>query len=238
MGYIEEAIKSGVKAGLLNAMSAMPAIIKSFDAAAQTITAEVAIMRIVEGKNEAYPVLVDIPILVPSVQGFHITMPIKPGDECLLIFADRCIDNWFTSGGIQPQLEHRAHHISDGFALVGINSAPNAIPGYSASDMVIRNTANDQKVTLKASGDIDISTSKNVNVNCSSATVKATAVTIDSPTTKVTGALDVTGPITSAASVTAPMVTGSTNVIMGGISGTAHVHGGVQTGLGTTGTPQ
>lgn len=239
MSYIAEAIKSGVRAGLLNSMGAMPGIIQSFDSEAQTVVVQISIMRIVDGKDEPYTLCVDVPILLPTVQGFHLTMPIKAKDECLLIFADRCIDGWFDAGDVQRQVEHRVHHISDAFAMIGVNSSPNTIPSYDTDSMVIRNTANSQKITLKPSGDIDIDTTANVNVTCTQATVKASSsVTLDTPSTVVTGKLAVTGPITSAASVTAPMVEGSTDVVFAGISGKGHVHGGVQSGPSTTSAPQ
>ena len=227
MSNVIEAIKSGVRAGLLDTMVSMPAIIDSFDAEAQTVKAQIAIKRIVDGEDEPYMLTVDAPVLLPTVQGFHLTMPIQKGDECLLIFADRCIDNWFDTGDVSSQAEHRVHHISDGFAFIGGNSKPNAIPGYSTDSMVIRNTANDQKITLKPSGDIDIETTANVNVTCKQAVVKASAsVTLDTPATAITGKLDVTGPITSGASVTAPAVVGSSSVKVAGKEVGGHTHNG------------
>lgn len=231
MSYIEEAIKAGMQAGALTFMSAMPAIVKSFDAEAQTVEADIAIMRIVEGENKPYTLLVDIPILLPTVQGFHITLPIQPGDECLLIFADRCIDSWFTEGGIQPQQEHRVHHISDGFALIGVNSAKNVISDYSAEHLVIRNTTNSQSLTLKADGSIDITTDQPVSI-------KASSVLIDTPEATFTGKVSVAGEVTSAVSVTAPTLVGTSDVKAGGISGKTHTHGGIQPGSGTTSPPQ
>lgn len=242
---VPQAIKAGINSALIDTMVAMPGIIQLFDPLTQTVKVDLAIMRIINGENQKYTVLIDIPIMLPSVQGFHLTMPIKKGDECLVVFADRCIDNWFIEGGVQPQLKHRIHHISDGFAIIGVNSTPNLITEYDPDNMVLRNTKNDQKITLKATGDIDIDTSANINVNCVAATVNATeAVNITTPTATLEGNLVVTGKIdaaqdiTSATKVTAPTVIGSTNVIMGGISGIAHVHGGVQPGLGNTAGPQ
>lgn len=49
-------------------------------------------------------------------------MPIKVGDECLVIFSDRCIDTWFTTGKTAALPSTRMHNIADGFVLVGLNS--------------------------------------------------------------------------------------------------------------------
>jgi hypothetical protein len=58
----------------------------------------------------------------------------------------------------------------------------------------------------------------------------SSGTTITAPSVSVTGILEVAGPITGAVSVTAPIVTTGTTSL-----GT-HVHGGVQTGLGSTST--
>ena len=70
-------------------------------------------------KSVALPLLVDVPAVFPSGGGFTLTFPIHQGDECLVVFADRCIDAWWQSGGIGEPLETRTHNLSDGFALVG-----------------------------------------------------------------------------------------------------------------------
>ena len=217
---LEKAIKAGVGAALIDTMVSMPGIIKSFDPTTQTVSADIAIMRIVDGQNVKYTLVVDIPIILPSVQGFHITMPIKKNDECLIVFADRCIDNWFTNGGVQSQLEHRVHHISDGFAIIGVNSTPGLITSYDPENMVIRNTDNNQKITLKSNGDIEVDTVKDVNINCTNANIAASAsVKIDTPATTITGTLTVQGDVT-APKVTADSVIGGGKVLEG------HTHTG------------
>ncbi len=67
--------------------------------------------------------------------------------------------------------------------------------------------------------------------------VSPTAITIKAPSITLDGPVTATSTINAATSVTAPLVTGSTNVVFGSKSGIAHVHGGVQTGPGNTGAP-
>ena len=67
--------------------------------------------------------------------------------------------------------------------------------------------------------------------------VSPTAVTIKAPSITLDGPVTATSTINAATSVTAPQVTGTTNVTFGGKSGIGHVHGGVQPGSGNTGTP-
>lgn len=57
-------------------------------------------------------------------------MPIKAGDEGLIIFSSRCIDGWYASGGQSKPLDNRINDLSDGFFIVGCNSVPNKIPNF------------------------------------------------------------------------------------------------------------
>ena len=105
----EEAIRAafdGMAAGL---WTAMPAIVQSFDPAKMTLVAQPAIKGRVRGKDGTIsfvemPLLVDVPVLFPSGGGFSLTFPIAQGDEALIVFADRCIDAWWQSGGIQQPM--------------------------------------------------------------------------------------------------------------------------------------
>lgn len=85
---------------------------------------------------------VDCPILFPGGGGFQLTFPLAKGDEGLLVFAARCIDAWWQSGGVQPQAEIRMHDLSDGFFLPGQLSQPK-VPsaGFSSTNVQLKTTA-------------------------------------------------------------------------------------------------
>lgn len=97
------------------------------------------------------PVLLDCPIVFPSGGGATLTFPIRPGDECIVVFSSRCIDSWWQSGGrdaaMQPtpqvQAELRMHDLSDGFAIVGVNSVPYVIPEISSETAQFRSDSGD-----------------------------------------------------------------------------------------------
>lgn len=173
-----------------------PGIVKSFNSAKQTVTVQIAIKRL-NGKSVS--LVVDAPIQLPTCQGFHLTLPIKKDDECLLVVAGRCIDNWFTKGGVQEQAEFRIQDKSDGFALIGVNSEPNVITGYNANDLELRNSAGDQYVRLKANKDIEIKTPTIFKVDCATMTLNGTtAINSTTPTWTQTGNLTVTGALAAA----------------------------------------
>lgn len=133
---------------------AIPGIIQSFDANNQTCVVQPAIRE--EVTNSDYstswrelPLLVDIPIVIPRAGNFALTLPIKKGDECLVIFSDMCIDGWFSLGKIQNQLEKRRHDLSDAFAILGIWSQPNLIPNYSTDSCQLRNNEGTAYIEIK-----------------------------------------------------------------------------------------
>lgn len=76
-----------------------------------------------------YPTFPAVPVIFLQGGGGAITFPIQTGDTCLLLFLDRDLDAWLTSGqtGLPPQT-NRLHSPSDAVAIVGLNSYANGLP--------------------------------------------------------------------------------------------------------------
>lgn len=131
---------------------AAPGIIQSFNAKEQTVTVRLAIREKVrldgDEKWVEIPLLLDVPIVIPRAGGYCLTLPVQPGDECLVVFGDMCIDAWWQSGGVQNQIDCRRHDLSDGFAILGCWSQPNTIPKYSTSTAQLRNNAGSAYVEI------------------------------------------------------------------------------------------
>lgn len=105
-----------------------PGIIQSFNPTTRTVVVQIVFkQQMVDGTVISYPVLLDCPVITIQGGGGALTFPILTGDECLLFFADRNIDAWFKNGGQSVPFDARTHHLSDGFALVGLNSLANAL---------------------------------------------------------------------------------------------------------------
>lgn len=136
-----------------NLRVASPGIIQSFDSKEQTVTVQLAIReKRLEGDGTErwldIPQLVDVPVVFPRAGGYVLTFPIKPGDECLVIFGDNCMDAWWQSGGVQNQIDCRRHDLSDGYAIPGPWSQPRTIPGYSTNSVQLRNESGSAYVEL------------------------------------------------------------------------------------------
>lgn len=113
--------------------------IQSFNAAKQTATVSLNIKLTVAGSVKEYPLLVDVPVFVLGGGDRVVTIPIRKGDTCLILFNDRDMDNWFATGAPAIPSSGRLHDLSDGLALVGFRSAANPVANYSSQDAEVRN---------------------------------------------------------------------------------------------------
>ncbi|WP_413503921.1 Gp138 family membrane-puncturing spike protein [Serratia grimesii] len=116
----------------------IPGIIQSFDADAVTCVVLPAVKGYEPesaggGNSASLPLLVDVPVIFPRGGGVTLTFPVKAGDECLVVFADRGIDFWWQNGGVQESGAGRMHDMSDAFAIVGPQSQAKKISGVSTS---------------------------------------------------------------------------------------------------------
>lgn len=159
---LKENIMSGLFVGL-------PCIVQSFNPDAVTVEAQPAIKWTVtengEQKTVPLPLLVDVPVIFPRGGGATLTFPVKPGDECFVVFADRCIDYWWQSGGVQEAVDPRKHNLSDGFAWVGPMSQAAKISNISTSAVQLRSddgstyfqlSPGDRKIKIVAPGGFEV----------------------------------------------------------------------------------
>lgn len=135
---------------------ALPGIIQSFDPEAVTCTVQPAIYGQRLGDDgalvsEELPIIPDVPVVFPRGGGCTLTFPVKLGDECLLVFSDRCIDFWWQNGEVQEPVDPRQHDLSDAFAIVGPQSQAQKISGISASAVELRSDNGATKLSLNPS---------------------------------------------------------------------------------------
>jgi hypothetical protein len=210
-----EAIKRNNDALSAAIRVSLPAIVVSFNAVKQTISAQPAIKekRVdrATGSIEwvALPVLQDIPVQFPQGGGVALTFPLAPGDEVLLVFADSCIDSWHQFGNLQQWNDRRRHDLSDAFAIPGINSQPAVITAFNTTSAELRTLDGVSRVTVGPSG---------VGVITPVLNIAAGAINI------VTGGVTMTGESS-----------GDTSLSINGADYFDHRHTGVTSGPSITG---
>lgn len=228
-----------IKQGIMNYMkevhTCLPGKIVEFNPENQTAKVQLLIKRIFKnGTIDDLPPLINVIVWQPKAGNYFITFPIKPGDECLVLFSERSLDNWFKSGQAKAPTNFRMHSFSDAICLVGMSSEPNVITEYDTDNFQIRNADKDQTFTFFANKDVNITTGTvSFELLNESEEVRVTAptkVTIDSPESEFTGNVVIAGTTTmqSDASVDGDIdITGTSSATdhdSGGISGASHVH--------------
>ncbi|EKN4689854.1 translation initiation factor IF-2 [Yersinia ruckeri] len=147
----------------------MPGIVQSFDADSVTCDIQIGIKGESGGESTNLSVLTNVPVVFPRGGGVTMTFPIKPGDECLLVFGDRCIDFWHQSGDIQETVDERQHDLSDAFAIIGPQSQAKKISGISTSAAQLRSddgstyfeiNPTTKKIKIVAPGGLEVLTPK------------------------------------------------------------------------------
>ena len=172
--------------------TALPGIVLSFDPTEVTCKVQLAVQMQVQAPDGSFSwvsvaPLIHCPVVFPQGGGLLMTMPIKAGDECLVVFASRCIDGWWATGQVSPQVELRMHDLSDGFVIPGVRNSQRPITAFNSSAAEIRNESGSLKVS------VDGTTNK----------ITLKAVEID-----VIGNLQVTGNV----GVTGSMTNNGTNI--------------------------
>lgn len=150
--------------------TALPGIIQSFDPNAMTVTVQPAVRALVRDEQGAQveadmPLLLDCPVQFPGGGGCTLTFPVAAGDECLVVFASRCIDAWWQSGVVQNQPELRMHDLGDGFALLGFRSLPSAIPAISTTAAQLRSDDGSTFVEVAPGGAVTITAPAGLTIN-------------------------------------------------------------------------
>lgn len=240
-----EAVRAAIGGDRAGLWTALPGIVQSYDPAAMTVSVQPAIRAVVEDEAGriapvTLPLLVDVPVCFPTGGGFTLTFPIRQGDECLVVFAARCIDSWWQSGGVQGQAERRMHDLSDGLAIFGPRSLPRVLaPVADPANVQLRADDGSSHVTITPGGAINAVAAASITLDAPAVTINAPTITLNGVNLNLIGAVDLTGVGGGAAvAVVNGTLQATQDVQASGISLVDHIHGGVTPGGGATGVPE
>ncbi len=176
-----EALRLAIEGAQAEIWTSLPGIVQSYDPDAQTVAVQPAIKvrafspdedpplpgAVLELNNwwtVTLPVIVDVPVAFPNGGGFSMTFPIQAGDECMLIFSCRPIDNWWAQGGVQKAGLSFMHDLSDAVAFFGPRSQPRRLANVDPANVEIRTDAGDVKIEVTPT-DINITATGKVTLN-------------------------------------------------------------------------
>lgn len=184
-----EILRRFIEFRLADLHTATPGRIVAFDAAANTATVQPLLQRVYVDASgtetvSSAPLLKAVPVWFPRGGGFRMTWDLAEGDVVLLVFCERSIDTWATSGGEVDPKPRRKHDWSDAVAVPGLAPTEAAIAGIQPRQLLIG--AEDESVEVRLDRETGTVTVKGAAVRLAGAAGHPVgrvgdAVTIDDP---------------------------------------------------------
>lgn len=138
-----------------NVATSIPGHVLAFDPVTQHAQIQIGVVRKdVNGVEFTPSPLIEVPVYFAGSADFHIECEINEGAEGVIIFSQRCIDGWKTTGGVGSNPILRFHDIADAVFIPGIRSQPNVITDFENDGIRIRNKSGTRYIWLKNDGSI------------------------------------------------------------------------------------
>jgi hypothetical protein len=110
--------------------------------------------RYKDGKVEEPPIIYNVPVMFPRAGESFVALPMAKGHSVTLVFSDRSLEKWLSSGKVHDPEDTRMHHMSDAMAIPGGYSFNNAVKLHNNKDIIIRNK--NLEARIKPNGKIQV----------------------------------------------------------------------------------
>jgi hypothetical protein len=122
--------------------TAMPAKVEAYNASKQTVDVQPMLDRALPDGQDNYsteplPKLSSVPVCFPRGGGFMVTLPISAGDYVLLVFSERSIGNWRSTGNRGDPGDLGMHTLDGAVAIPGVFPSNDSLSNASDTNMVI-----------------------------------------------------------------------------------------------------
>ncbi len=99
----------------------LPGKIESYDPTLKKVSVKPLIQKVFETETLSLPVISDVPIVMPGTNEMIISLPIKKGDGCLVLFSERSLEAYMSSNlaDVEPQ-DPRRFSLSDAICIPGL----------------------------------------------------------------------------------------------------------------------
>jgi hypothetical protein len=117
-----EVIRAALEAKLLELHTSLPARVKSYNSALQTVDAVPVIKRAIRRRDgsvahESLPVIHNVPVMWHEGGGFSMQLPLSAGDHVWLIFSEAATAQWRATGQVSEPGDLRRHDLSYAAAI-------------------------------------------------------------------------------------------------------------------------
>ena len=147
--------------------TSLPAKIVSIDK--QSLKADVKpLIKVKHGDEDVeLPIIQEVPVCTIKAGGFIIKPPYQEGDIVLLLFSERCIDDFIYTGENTTTEAKRRHSLEDAVIIGGLNTftSGDELPDEESENLVIGKNDYSSKITIKEDGDIVIEADSNIYLN-------------------------------------------------------------------------
>lgn len=114
-------IRQAINYQLRGVNTCLPAEIVSYDYTKQKATVQPLLRRQYrDGDVQSLPEITNVPVVFPKGGTFHMHWPLTSGDSVLLVFSERSLDNWLSTGGEVIPTDPRMLDLSDAIAVPGL----------------------------------------------------------------------------------------------------------------------
>lgn len=142
--------------------------------------------RLANGEVLNAPQIVNVPVMFPmtDINGAvaQVTLPVKSGDGCLLIFSQRSLENWLSGSNDAPD-DPRMFDLSDAFCIIGGNSRS---PSADGENLCIK----------YGNGSIKLTPNGELIINAQKTEITAISHTINGDVT-LNGSISASGDVTA-----------------------------------------
>ena len=183
----------------------------------------------IKGEYNNRAILLRCPMSFTKTKDFYIRAPYQVGDVVIVGCSKESLDDALTSNTpLKNSKEGTMQFLEmNGIILGGaMTDSENTMSEDNTTDLLIQNRNNGDKIVLKKTGGVEITTTSNVIVNSQSATVNSSSVevnsdgvNVNSPTTTFSGNVTIGGNMSCVGAVSGATVTNGNGIDIG-----THVH--------------
>ncbi len=137
---VAKVIEDAIDTALLDVHTCLPARVTEVDVVMGVCNViPVLKTEFSDGTVVELPPIVNVPIATYRAGTAFISLPLKVGDMVMLLFSERSLDIWQTSGEVVDPVDPRKFDLSDAIAYPGVYAFTDPPVGADPDNIVIRN---------------------------------------------------------------------------------------------------
>jgi len=152
---LAQAIVTTFKSMMADIHTCLPGRVEKYEYKTQKAEVKPLIKKkFLNGDSLDIPVIPNVPVVFPRTKKAGFTFPLNKGDGVLLVFSERSLERWLSSGDDVEPGDPRKFDLTDAIAIPGLFSFSDSNIASNNNDVEIHNEG--QTITIKKNGDIEV----------------------------------------------------------------------------------